>query len=185
MKKNIFIYTFKFLFGTIILSMAAGCVTYDTAVKETRLQEDMNVLRENITRIKGNIETVDMEYRRLNKEYQKLQEDINRTSETISKLNRNYEQLSKTVNQLQSARKKDREIIIEQLTATITEMLQKQDTTARTPSSMTGYEHQIKSGETLSEIAEAYDVTVEAIMQENNLSDPNLVRSGQILFIPE
>ncbi len=47
-----------------------------------------------------------------------------------------------------------------------------------------GYEHEVQSGETLSEIARAYGVTSQDIMQANDLRNPDVLRVGQTLFIP-
>ncbi len=41
-----------------------------------------------------------------------------------------------------------------------------------------------KAGDTLGSVAEAYGVTVDAIMEANGLSDPNLISVGQSLVIP-
>jgi LysM repeat protein len=41
-----------------------------------------------------------------------------------------------------------------------------------------------KAGDTLGKIAQAYDVTVEAIMEANGLTDANLLTVGQSLVIP-
>ena len=48
-----------------------------------------------------------------------------------------------------------------------------------------GYEHVVKSGETLSQIATQYGVTVQVIVDANELADPNALRVGQKLFIPQ
>ncbi len=48
-----------------------------------------------------------------------------------------------------------------------------------------GYEHVVRSGETLSEIAREYRVSSAAIIKANNLSNPDNLRVGQKLFIPE
>ncbi len=45
--------------------------------------------------------------------------------------------------------------------------------------------HVVQAGETLLAIALRYDVTVQAIMEANNLTDPNYLRVGQELTIPE
>ncbi len=47
-----------------------------------------------------------------------------------------------------------------------------------------GYEHEVEPGQTLSEIARAYGVRMEAIVKENNLKDAGAIRAGQKLFIP-
>lgn len=44
--------------------------------------------------------------------------------------------------------------------------------------------HTVKSGETLGHIAQKYDVSVSAIAKENNISNPNRIRVGQVLSIP-
>jgi LysM repeat protein len=43
----------------------------------------------------------------------------------------------------------------------------------------------VQPGETLSEIAKAYGVSVSVIIRENNLQKPDQLRVGQKLFIPE
>ena len=48
-----------------------------------------------------------------------------------------------------------------------------------------GYEHVVKQGETLSEIAAAYNTRVDTIVRANGLRDANAIRAGQKLFIPE
>jgi LysM repeat protein len=44
--------------------------------------------------------------------------------------------------------------------------------------------HVVQAGESLSGIAERYGVTLDALIRANNLTDPNLVFSGQRLLIP-
>ncbi|MCD4690091.1 LysM peptidoglycan-binding domain-containing protein [bacterium] len=49
---------------------------------------------------------------------------------------------------------------------------------------VTGYEHEVKRGETLATIASQYGVTINAIVRENNLANPDVISVGQKLFIP-
>jgi len=49
----------------------------------------------------------------------------------------------------------------------------------------TGYNHTVEKGQTLSEIARGYGKTVDAIMKANNLKTTNMIRPGQVLFIPD
>ncbi|MBE2200326.1 MAG: LysM peptidoglycan-binding domain-containing protein [Anaerolinea sp.] len=44
--------------------------------------------------------------------------------------------------------------------------------------------HTVQWGETLTQIAQRYDVTVAAILQANNISNPDLIQPGQQLVIP-
>lgn len=45
--------------------------------------------------------------------------------------------------------------------------------------------HTIKQGESLSQIAQRYGVTVQALVETNNLANPNHIVTGQKLIIPE
>lgn len=48
-----------------------------------------------------------------------------------------------------------------------------------------GYEHIVEKGQTLSEIARGYGVTVDSILKANNLTRRSVIRVGQTLFIPD
>lgn len=47
------------------------------------------------------------------------------------------------------------------------------------------YEHEVESGQTLSEIAQAYKVSQREIMEVNNIKDASRIRVGQKLYIPK
>lgn len=47
-----------------------------------------------------------------------------------------------------------------------------------------GRTYRIKPGDTLSGIAERFDTTVRALVRENNLQDPDVIRPGRRLRIP-
>ncbi|MCF7838219.1 MAG: LysM peptidoglycan-binding domain-containing protein [Candidatus Marinimicrobia bacterium] len=55
----------------------------------------------------------------------------------------------------------------------------------RSPGTGYGYEHTVQPGETLSAIAAAYKVSSRAIIDANNLTKPDFLQAGQVLFIPE
>jgi len=44
--------------------------------------------------------------------------------------------------------------------------------------------HVVQSGENLSQIAQRYGVSIEALVQANDLEDPSLIHAGQTLIIP-
>ena len=56
---------------------------------------------------------------------------------------------------------------------------------ASVPPASSGYEHTVKPGETLSEIARAYGAKSSIIVRDNKLPDANSLRVGQKLFIRE
>ena len=55
-------------------------------------------------------------------------------------------------------------------------------TTAPSPTPRT---YTVRVGDTLSDIAELLDVSVEALMEANRLSDANTLTAGQVLLVPE
>jgi LysM repeat protein len=55
---------------------------------------------------------------------------------------------------------------------------------AFSPATVTPATHVVQSGETLGGIAQRYNVSIEALMAANNLSDPNVLHVGQTLVIP-
>ena len=48
----------------------------------------------------------------------------------------------------------------------------------------TSVHYTVKRGDTLSQIAQAHDVSLSELISLNNLANPNLIRSGQVLKIP-
>jgi LysM repeat protein len=70
--------------------------------------------------------------------------------------------------------------------ATPTTLAEPTPTTEPSPAiSPTPSTHVVEQGETLSEIARTYGITVDAIVQANNLGDADaIIREGQVLVIP-
>lgn len=50
---------------------------------------------------------------------------------------------------------------------------------------LSGYEHKVERGQTLSEIARGYGTSIKAIMNANKITNPSAIRVGQVLFIPD
>ena len=88
--------------------------------------------------------------------------------------------------------KADRETLRKQITddlaARITAAVEKQaaaNTAPQRGTKETGRLHVVEAGQTLSEIAAAYKSSVAVIMRANNMANPNQLRIGQELFIPD
>ncbi len=45
--------------------------------------------------------------------------------------------------------------------------------------------HQVKSGETLGDIAQEHNVTVNELLEINGLADPDAIGAGQVIYIPD
>lgn len=48
-----------------------------------------------------------------------------------------------------------------------------------------GVYHRIKSGDTLWNVARAYGVNIQDLAEVNNITDPNLIEVGSVIFIPD
>ncbi len=84
-----------------------------------------------------------------------------------------------------AAREAMRLELVRSLTERISEIMRTQATAQPQQRVEAGYEHTVKPGETLSEIARAYGVSINAIIRANKIDRPDLLRAGQKLFIPE
>ena len=63
--------------------------------------------------------------------------------------------------------------------------LAKRQEAARKAAPARGGQHTVRAGETLTTIAARYGVSVQALMEKNQITDANSIREGQKLAIPE
>jgi len=124
-------------------------------------------------------------------EIEALQREVETLKRALANLERNQDEklqgLSARVRDLELVREQDRKFIVDELTRRLVE-LQSRMTPPPSPAptrSGSGYEHVVKPGETLSFIARQYNTTISAILKANQLTDPNKIREGQKLFIPD
>ena len=57
-------------------------------------------------------------------------------------------------------------------------------TASPTPAASAGQTYTVQSGDNLSKIAQRFGVSLNALMDANNIRDPNVIRLGQVLTIP-
>jgi nucleoid-associated protein YgaU len=101
--------------------------------------------------------------------------------------------LRREVGTLRAEREQLRKEIVDDLSGRISRMMAAQASAGGTGTTrptgaggrQSGRLHKVERGQTLSEIARAYNSTTRAIMQANNISDGHLIREGQELFIPD
>jgi chromosome segregation ATPase len=145
-----------------------------------RERSEMDNLRVDIERLKERVEGIDAAqedlYRRIDGLRSAADADRQDLAQRLAALERDLKVLD-------AAREKDRQAIIDSLSNKITGIIQSQAPPARRGER--GYEHVVQQGQTLSEIAAVYNVKVDAIVEANNLADPNSIRVGRTLFIPE
>jgi len=98
-------------------------------------------------------------------------------------------ELEGRIREVDSGREADRDDILARMQIVLEEVTRENaqlraDIDALRNQVVTGYEHEVKRGETIASIASQYGVTVAAIVRENNLSNPDVISVGQKLFIP-
>jgi len=182
-----------FLACAWILFTFTGCVTYPDQRQRQALQEreDLLLLQEDIRRLAGRIEGLELQVERLHRDQsdqRSVQDQENRSQAQTA--DARISGMERQMQELQRAREQDKKEIVDSLTATIDRVLRAQQQAARPTApactqSGFGYEHTVGPGETLSQIASAYGVTTRVIIEANQLSNPNVLRVGQKLFIPE
>ena len=77
------------------------------------------------------------------------------------------------------------DVILEEVAKENERLLERLNASRQSSTYAQGYEHVVRGGETLSTIARDYGVTVDAIVEANALTDPDTLRVGQKLFIPQ
>jgi LysM repeat protein len=176
-----------FILGAIsAVGLLPGCATYEGANTATQEREDLLVMREDINRCNDRLKTMEIEQQRILNEIQQLRAQ-GQDENTKAKL----DEMERRITALDAARASDRQAIIDQLSGNVAKMMGGTATSktapkkAATSASDTGYEHVVKEGETLSAIATAYKVKPSAIIEANSLKNPDNLRKGQKLFIPQ
>lgn len=171
--------------------LSSGCETYGTQRRKQSMQvrEDVLVVQEDNRRLGGRIESLEIEIDRLRQELNRATaEASNAARAEVQSLDARVDGLERSIQDLDRKRQADKEEIVDTLSKKITQVMQSsapRGSSRRRSSSEYVYEHVVKGGETLSEISAAYGVSVKAIMDENNISNPNMLRAGQVLYIPE
>lgn len=184
-----------FLFLVALLLGGTACVntSYDQRARQTtaRMHADQQWIEEQIQRVQGRQDNTDLQIEELHRQIDRLREEIRRSgSLQESAVTLKVDAVEARIAQIEAARQRDRQEIVDQISERVSRMIAASAPAtpaarASRPISATGYEHIVERGQTLSHIAQAYGVTVQAIVEANNLRNPNDLRVGQRLFIPD
>lgn len=178
----------------VLLGATAGCTTYQDQRTRQAMQEreDVLLVQEDIRRLSGRVEGLELELERLHRELASQRDEQERFVNTqVQGTETRLSGLERRIQEVDNAREKDKKEIVDRLSSTMAEMMRnqqqatRQQAQARTTHSGYGYEHTVAAGETLSHIASAYGVTTRVIVDANKLENPDRLRVGQKLFIPE
>jgi LysM repeat protein len=163
--------------------LATGCVSSRHAQSERVRQEQAALsLETEIARLKERMRAVDGAQQDAYREVEACRESLRALD---ARVERECSELRLMIKALQDARAQDREAIVGAISKRVSEVVSASGSGGRGARTERGYEHTVQPGQTLSEIAAAYNVRVDAIVRANSLANANAIRSGQVLFIPE
>lgn len=166
------------------LALLAGCVTPMTQTRneDVRRQVELSSLKTDharlVERVRGMEDVHEDIYRRLD---ETARVHAAGDEMTVGRL----DALDSRVQLLEQQRVSDRQELIDTLSRKMADIVNARPPAPPAGSSSSYLEHTVKQGETLSEIAVVYHVTVEAIVRANQLPDANSIRVGTKLLIPE
>lgn len=169
----------------VLAATVCGCTTPRTQQQAVQVSVQIDNLNERIEQIRERLDATEDRQDRLSRDIEELQREI---QDSARDQGARVTELSNKLNEMDAARARDRKAIIDQISAkmaTVIKQQQKRQAPRFSSGSQTGYEHVVKEGQTLSEIASAYGVKADAIARANKLPDRNNIRVGQKLFIPD
>jgi nucleoid-associated protein YgaU len=177
------------------LLACGGCMTPTDPAMVSGMQQDMGLIAERIGRLQDRLQAIELEQQDIRRELQAVRQ-AQQTADQPTR--QRLELLEKRVLALDAAREQDRKAIIDDLSRKVSSLMSASGGSSRSTSSSSGrsgtpsgggsdvgYEHVVQSGETLSEIAKAYGVSMNSVLNANGIKSANLIRVGQKLFIPK
>lgn len=173
-------------FSVTLLALAmAGCTTIysdpELVEEEARLGLEMQNQQVQVERLQSRVQEMELERQELHRRMDALQSEMQALrGDSEARFGR----LESGMAGYESARVRDREEVVNQLSRQVSEIVRTPPAPSRSRTAE-GYEHVVKPGETLSAIASAYGARSAAIIEANNLKNPDNLRAGQKLFIPE
>jgi membrane-bound lytic murein transglycosylase B len=164
----------------MMLGCAAGCVTTQQQRGETaRREREIESLKADLYRLREQTGSASSGYEQIFADIARLRAE---RADGDKELAARLDELELQVRRQDAAIEAMRQQIV-------TELSQKMSTIIRSQKPARGAEygreHEVKPGQTLSEIATAYGVSLPALVKANGLKDANSIRVGQKLFIPE
>lgn len=173
--------------GTLIL--LAGCQTTRQREAEAQRQAWEDSIVRRILNIESRIYELESSLALLRREQNTIDSrlaGILSSSTTAGAAQRSeIESLRKQLEETRGANEKKMAIILDEIARENERILKSIRAGRGSAAYAQGYEHVVRSGETVSTIAREYGSTVEAVVEANGLANPNSIRVGQILFVPQ
>lgn len=175
--------------GALATAFVSGChAPYPEGPdpEQVRIRTEILNLSQNAESMQGRLDMVLEEQESLRRELELLRDSM-RESADIQASHRAG--VDRRIQALDQARAADRQAMVDEVSRRIAGHLEQtaaqRAPTPSAPRTERGRYHEVRSGETLSEIAAAYGARVNVIVQANEIPDPNRLRIGQRLFIPD
>ena len=176
--------TYKTLICTSLLSTAAllsGCTSYNDQ-QDSRIDATTQYVQGELAQARERNAQLEQDQAILNRQVQQLSSTVDEQNQRMGKLQSEISELQAAIRQLNEAREADRKAIVDQISKTVARLVN--ESRPRTPPATSGKIHVVEQGHTLSGIASAFGVTVDAIKRANNLRS-DVIRVGQELIIPD
>jgi len=167
----------------LVAALGAGCTTIygETGMEEeARAEMELANLKAQVDRLQSRVSEMDEERQDVHRRLDALEGGMQTVQRDSQERIRTLEGTMATYD---ATRQRDRDAVVDQLSKKMAEMVKPAPGGATRVAE--GYEHVVQPGETLSAIASAYGVKSSTIIQVNNLKNPDNLRAGQKLFIPE
>lgn len=168
--------------GVAVVFGPTGCMTPWPAEQQRAVKEaqELETLKVDLKRLQERVEQLATAQQDA---YQGLEKNRTESELAVRRLREDLRVVQDELKALQAVRARDKEEIIEVLSKQIAGLLKSQS--ASTTKTERGIEHVVRPGETLSSIAALYGKKPAVIIEANQIKDPNHLRIGTKLFIPE
>ena len=178
----------------------AGCDTTSREIQREQVSQRQTImeLQEKQETLNVNLQNTQEENARLRQQIEEMKTELQASRQTSSAYAGDIARLDELVQKMNSAREKDRRVILDEVSQELARMSQRTASAYSTSSgpsasppppkkaaSEVGYEHIVKKGETLFAIAKAYGIPAIAIAKANGLKETSPLKAGQTLFIPK
>lgn len=180
-----FIMKCRIIYSSILflsLFVLTGCVTTSSerANREMRMQSQIMNMKAELNRIKGEVDGLVSGREEMYRQIESLQASMDSNFRVLGGEIKN---LSQGLQATSVSREQLKQEIINKMSKNVEALIKTQAPAVHT--GQTGREHIVEQGHTLSTIAAAYKVSTKAIIKANNIKNPDHLKIGQVLFIPE
>lgn len=163
-----------------VMLATSGC---ETVSSQKRRQRDARIMND-IINLKANVQRLEQRLDGIEAGNEDIYSKISSTQSSRARLEAQHRAELEALESKLAAQRAEQERIRKQMVADLSSKVEKIIKTQSAPV-VSGVEHTVHPGETLSEIAKAYGVKIKAIIKANRLKNPDDLRVGQKIIIPD